>query len=110
MFVVFVVCCENEILTMMVKFVQYIVIQQSCNMIWILNLSLCHCSHSVRHCRDWFNPPPTTIQLLTHELLVEQTLRRQSEERLTAALQAQRAAERERDMFRVSGRVQCVVM
>lgn len=55
-----------------------------------------------KNTRDWFNPPVSTAQLLAAELLVEKRLRRHSEERVVAAEQALRAAERERDLYRVS--------
>ncbi len=58
------------------------------------------------HCRDWFNPAPTALQLVTCELLVERQLRKQVEERLAAALKAQWTAERQRDQLRASAQLQ----
>ncbi len=56
---------------------------------------------TLRPDRDWFNPPSSPLQLLATELVVEKQRRLHAEERLKAAETARRAAERERDMFRV---------
>lgn len=53
-------------------------------------------------CRDWFVAPKSPLELLQIELMAERRLRQVAEEKLSAALNGKRAAERERDLLRVS--------
>ena len=53
-------------------------------------------------CREWFHPVKSELQAVSLELAVERRLRRVTEEKLRRAEDARRAAERERDLFRVS--------
>lgn len=52
--------------------------------------------------RDWFSPPKSAVELLQIELMAERRLRALAEEKLALAMGGKRAAERERDMLRVS--------
>lgn len=52
--------------------------------------------------RDWFTIPKNPVELLQAELAAEKKLRSVLEKRLAASELARRAAERERDMFRMA--------
>lgn len=52
-------------------------------------------------CRDWFVVDDPIVRLRA-ELLAERMLRQRAEDRFHAAETARRAAERERDLYRVS--------
>lgn len=60
--------------------------------------------------RDWFTPPTSPLQVLSHELLAERQLHLVTRHKLEEAEAARREAERERDLYRVSDHLNMVLM
>jgi hypothetical protein len=72
-----------------------------CTVLYINHYNVSYMYIPIDH-RDWFSQPKSDVQLLVSELAVERRLRQSAEERLRRAEEFQRAAEMERDTFRVS--------